>query len=374
MQEGEVLYRSIGDKIKERIEKGIYKEGDKIPSIRDLCKEFNVSNITIRQAISELINDGYLQTRGSKGTYVRRRKRTSSRLIATIFHTSVGNQFVGEIYSGIEKVLSLQDYHSLFLNTEGNVEKEIKYLKELLDRDVDGIIITPVITDYDSPSVDLLRRLLERGLPIVSVDIEVKGLNCDYVETDNLNAGYAAVEYLINKGHRKIGIILGKDVNTIRERFAGYKKALRDYKIDFNMLYVKRYTYHRSYEEAGYVGGLELLNLKDPPTAIFCTVEEMAIGLYKACFEQGLSIPEDISVFGFDNLSFSEFLTPPLTTVHQDKCKIGEEAAKLLISRIDADTSPPKRVLIPYRIIERDSVLDIAAVRQEKIRLDRRGR
>lgn len=354
----EVLYLKIKEDIKKKIEKEIFKEGDRIPSFVNLSKKYKVSVMTIRQAISELVKEGYIETKGSKGTYVKIRKN-DSKLIATIFQTNIKNPFVGEIYSGIEKVLSIENYHILFLNTDGNIEKETRYLKEILGRKVDGVIISPAISDFDSPSVYLFEEFKKKNIPVVFIDIKIEGLDFDYVETDNFSAGYCATKYLIEKGHKKIGIILGVNVNTVRERYAGYLKALKDYNIEFNPLYVKRHTNQSFYEETGYICGLELLNLKEPPTAIFCTSDAMALGLYKVCYKMGLKIPEDVSIMGFDNLSYTEYLTPALTTVNQEKEKMGEEVTKLLLSRIKGDKSPKKEIILNFEIIERESVKEL---------------
>ncbi|MCD6222032.1 GntR family transcriptional regulator [bacterium] len=352
---GVVLYKKIKEEIKEQIESGRLKENDKIPSIVELSKKYNVSTITIRLAISELVKEGYLETRGSKGTYVKL-KKPDNKLIALFFYEDTHNQFIGPIYSGIEQVLSIEGYHTVFLKTDGNQEKEAKYLQEILEREPEGIIISPASSSVDSPSVYFLRQLKEKNIPIVFIDIKIENFECDYVETDNLQAGYEATKYLIEKGHKKIGIILARDVNTIRERFSGYLQCLKDNSIEFNRIYVKQHTNQKYYEETGYICGLELLNLKDPPTAIFCTCDGIAVGLYKACHEMNLKIPEDISVIGFDNLKFTEYMIPPLTTVSQEKKKMGKYAAKILMSRIKGSDGPVHKILLPHKIIERGSV------------------
>jgi len=355
MRKSIVLYKKIKEEIKEQIDSGKLKEYDRIPSIVELSKKYNVSTITIRLAISELVKEGYLETLGSKGTYVKL-KRANNKLIALFFSEDIKNPFIGEIYFGIEKVLSIEGYHTIFLKTDGNEEKETKYLKGLLEREIEGVIMIPVSSEFNSQSVYFLKRLKEKNIPVVFVDIKVENFECDYVETDNYHAGYEATKYLIEKGHRKIGIILGHDVNTIRERFSGYLQCLKDNKIEFNKLYVKRHTFQKYYEETGYICGLELLNLKNPPTAIFCTCDSIAVGLYKACHEMNLKIPQDISIIGFDNLKFTEYMIPPLTTIHQEKDKMGEYAAKILIERIKGSDLPVQKIFLKHKLIERGSV------------------
>jgi len=355
MEKKIVLYKKIKEEIKEQIESRRLKEYDRIPSIVELSKKYNVSTITIRLAISELIREGYLETQGSKGTYVKL-KRADNKLIALFFSEDIKNPFIGEIYSGIEKVLSNEGYHLIFFKTDGNEEKESRYLRELLEREIEGVILTPTSSKGNSQSVYYLKKLKEKNIPFVFIDIKIENFECDYVETDNYHAGYDATKYLIGKGHRKIGIILGHDVNTIRERFSGYLQCLKDNKIEFNKLYVKQHTFQKYYEETGYICGLELLNLKDPPTAIFCTCDSIGVGLYKACHEMNLKIPQDISIIGFDNLKFTEYMIPPLTTIHQEKEKMGEYAAKILMERIKGSKGPVQKIFLEHKLIERGSV------------------
>lgn len=355
----EVLYIKVKDDIKKKIEKGTFKEGDRIPPFVDLAKEYNVSLITIRQAISQLVNEGYVETKGRSGTYVKRKDKIRSKVVAILSHSDLRNPFIGEIYSGISRVLCGEGYHTLFYNynTENAVDKS-SYLKDLLKK-IDGLILIPADPETTSRLNSILNEFKEKNIPIILVDTKIEGLDFDYIETDNFNAAYKATKYLIEKGHREIGIILGIRVNTIEERYQGYLKALEDHNIEPNILYVKWHSYQKYYEETGYICGLELLNLKKPPTAIFCTSDAMATGLYKACSEMGLNIPDDISVIGFDNLRLTEYLLPPLTTVHQEKEKMGEEAAKILLARINGDTSPPKQLTLDFHILERNSVKDI---------------
>ncbi len=351
------LYKKVKEEIKEKIEKGEIKPGEKILSFIKLAEYYDVSLITIRQAISELVNEGYLETNGRNGTYVKDIRNNKTKTIVLIFQDIWKNPFINEIYSGIQKVLSVENYHTIFFNTESNIEKEIKILKEIEEKIVDGIIISPCISDKDSPSGYLIKRLKEKGIGVVFIDIRIEGIESDYVATDNFKGGYIATEYLIKLGHKKIGIIsVDMKINTVRERFEGYKKALNDYGIEFNKLFVKfSSSVHRSYEEIGYLSGLELLNLSEAPTAIFCMSDVIAIGVYKACFDMGLKIPEDISIIGYDNLKLSEYLHPSLSTIHQQKLEMGTEVAKILLKRIKGEQVEVKEIILQPELIERDS-------------------
>ncbi|MCX8082372.1 MAG: GntR family transcriptional regulator [bacterium] len=351
----EVLYKKIKEEIKDNIRKGILKPGERIPSIIQLSHQFKVSTITIKQAVQELVKEGYLRTQGSKGTFINS-LRHNTRLIGVVLYSSPGeNIFLGEIFSGIEKEASINDYHILLFNTDCNTEKEIRYLREIYERNVEGLIYAPFTSE--TPSVPILNEFRKHHIPVVLLDINVNNFDGDHVGINNVSGGFDATEYLIKKGHTKIGIFLGRqDISNMRDRYNGYLKALKNYGIEHNRLYVKMHTYQKFYEEMGYTCGLEILNLKDPPTAIFCTSDAMAVGLYKICSEMNIRIPEDISIVGFDNLIISDYLMPPLTTINPGKKKMGEEAVKLLMDRIKGHSSNTQNKILPHVLIERGSV------------------
>lgn len=370
------FYKQIKEDILKKIEKGEYKVGDKIPSIFELSKIYNVSNIVVRQALGELMNEGYLEGIPGKGTFVKEKKeeiKKDEKLIGLIFTEMVGNPFFAEIFTGIEGILSLYGYHMIVSVSYNIVEKEKRFLKEYMERGVRGIIVTPTEVNRTSFDNEIYYELQKKDIPFVFVDRKIEGIKCDYISSDNIEGGYKATKYLISLGHRRIGIILGISANTVRDRLEGYKKALSEHNIEFDPLLVRRSFAELQYEESGYTNTMDLMHLKNPPTAIFACNEAIAIGIYKACFELGLNIPDDLSVIGFDNLSFTSSLNPPLTTINQKKREMGEEAAKILLSRINGDKSEPKEIIFKTELIERKSCKNLLKKerRHEKIEIDK---
>jgi len=354
-EKSEPLYKQIKKDILYQIENNELKKGEKIPSMVELSKHFEVSLITIKQAISELVNEGYLETRGSKGTYVKDKRKERSKEVGIIFPALAVNPFFNEIYSSIENILKVNDFSFYVYNTDYNIEREIRYLKELKEKKVGGIIFCPCYSGSDSPSVYLLSEFLEREIPVIFLDIKIEGIKIDYVRSDNFRGGYEATKYLIELGHKRIGFILSREVNTTSDRIKGYRKALEEYGMKYDDLLIKKFNVRGNYEEIGYSGTLELMNLKNPPTAIITSTDTIAIGIYKACHELRLKIPDDVSVIGYDNLSLSQYLIPALTTVDQRKYELGVETAKLLLRRVNGDKEPYKDVILKPILLKRES-------------------
>ncbi|HOK55946.1 MAG TPA: GntR family transcriptional regulator [bacterium] len=370
------FYKQIKEEILKKIEKGEYKVGDKIPSISELSKIYNVSNIVVRQALGELVKEGYLEGIPGKGTFVKEKReeiKRDEKLVGLIFTEMVGNPFFAEIFTGIESVLSSYGYHMVISVSYNIVEREKRFLKEYMERGVRGIIITPTEVNRTVIDNEIFSELQRQNIPVIFVDRKIEGIDFDYISSDNVEGGYIATKYLISLGHKRIGIILGINANTVRDRLEGYKKALQEYDIIFDPLLVRRSFAELQYEEAGYNNTMDLLHLKEPPTAIFACNEAIAIGIYRACFELGLNIPDDLSVIGYDNLPFTSSLNPPLTTINQKKREMGEEAARILISRINGDKSGPKKIIFKTELIERNSCKQLKEEEQnEKVRVKKK--
>jgi DNA-binding LacI/PurR family transcriptional regulator len=371
------FYRQIKEDILKKIEEGEYKVGDKIPSIFELSKIYNVSSIVVRQALGELIKKGYLEGVPGKGTFVKEKKeeeiKRDEKLIGLIFTEMVGNPFFAEIFTGIENILSIYGYHMIISISYNMIDREKKFLKEYMEKGVKGIIITPTEVNRTTFDNEIFFEFQRQNIPVVFVDRKIEGIDFDYISSDNFEGGYNATKYLISLGHRRIGIILGINANTVRDRLEGYKKALKEHNIDFDPILVKRSFAELQYEESGYTNTMDLLHLKEPPTAIFACNEAIAIGIYKACFELGLNIPDNLSVIGYDNLSFTASLNPPLTTINQKKREMGEEAAKMLLSRINGDKREPQKIIFKTELIERNSCKKLDKINEGvKINKERR--
>jgi LacI family transcriptional regulator len=165
------------------------------------------------------------------------------------------------------------------------------------------------------------------------VDRKAKGIEADAVLSDNIGGAYLATKHLIERGHKRIGIVLGiPGATTTEERLLGYRQALEETGLPFTEDLVVWGGYRM---EGGRKACAKLLSLSDPPTAIFSTNNLMTVGVLQELSHRGIKIPEEVAVVGFDDLEWAEIVHPPLTVVAQRPYEIGYQAFKILLERLN---------------------------------------
>ncbi len=271
--------------------------------------------------------------------------------IVAVIVTDISNLFSAQLIQGIEDFFYSKNYSVIVCNTEGNYEKEKRYLEDLKEKNIQGII------SYRSPDLDnnIVDDIINSDIHFVLLDNYY--VNDNYYKTyfDNEEGAFLATEYLINHNHKKIGYITKSTKYAyLNARLNGYKKALEKYKLDYNenLVYFldnKDYTS----KDLGYFGTKYLIS--QGITSIFCCDDEVAVGTYKAIEEAGLKIPYDISVVGFDNSIISELLTPSLATIDQPAREIGYKSANMLFNII-TNNDIDNEIIIKPKLIENQSV------------------
>lgn len=240
------------------------------------------------------------------------------------------NPYFASIARCIEKLGFDEKYTVIVCNTDEDQEKEILHLNQLISRGVDGIIIAPV-----QESKNHIADLIENKTPIVLIDRIFDDLKVNSVITNNAESVMKAMTHLVKLGHKKIAFLKGQEnIYTIKNRLAGYYKALQENKLKKN----DNYVVGKGFEfEDGYTATRELLKLPNLPTAIISSGGDLVtVGAIKAIMEKGLRIPEDISLIAFFDSSYSQFLSTPLTTISHSRNVIGEKAFHLLLSQIES--------------------------------------
>lgn len=263
---------------------------------------------------------------------------------------SFENIFFTSIVSNIENGLLQEGYSTIVCDYKEDLLLEAEKLNFLLNKMVDGLIIMP-LTDCD----ELINGIIAKDIPVVLIDRFINNVNCDVVLVDNLNASYNAVEQLIVRGHKRIGIIVGpEDVYTAQERLKGYIRVHEDYGREVITELIKYGDYQM---QSGYELFQELMRVNPRPTAIYVTNYEMTLGAIIAINETNLKIPEDVSVIGFDNLALARIVKPSLSIVVQPMQQIGEVAADVLLRRLKGDLSGfPSVFRLKTELLIRDSV------------------
>ncbi len=307
-------------------------------TIKDVARHAGLSIATISKYINggnvldenRLLIDQAVAELGFKVNSMARGLKTSRTMTVGVLIPDLENIFCTSIVSNVENVLQEHGYSTLICDYRQDPKMERKKLDFLVDRQIDGLLMMPL-----GGCAEALEQLRVRNIPVVLIDRPVKGVSCDTVLVDNLNASYGAVEQLIIQGHRRIGIISGPgDIHTAEERLSGYLRVHGDYNIPVEEVLIRHGEYTT---EGGYRQTMALLDMKPAPTAIFVTNYEMTLGAMMAINEQSMRMPEDLSFIGFDNQAMAQILKPPLSIVVQPIRLIGETAAHTLLRRMKGD-------------------------------------
>ena len=272
--------------------------------------------------------------------------RQETQTLALIVPDNV-NPFFAELARGIEDHGFAAGYNVILCNSDRNTSKELAYLDMLISKRVDGIIYMTMSTQ-----IDQLQPLLDNRIPLVTFDRDYEGI--DTVLLDNEQGGYDATRHLIDLGHRHIACIGGPDAKTrSHERVRGYERAMVEagLVVDERLIQPGAWTY-----ESGQAAARRLLHLPVPPTAIFACNDLMAIGVISALREQGLRVPEDVSVVGFDDIPFGAYFFPPLTTLATPLMEVSQRLCQLLLDRINGQLPPqPQRSIVHGQLVVRGS-------------------
>lgn len=259
------------------------------------------------------------------------------------------DNYIAQILSGITDIALENNYRIMLIPIKTIEGADGCYLNYVRSRLFDGLILIKTKTDDK-----YLTKLADSGFPFVAVNFRKKSDKINYVDSENIVGAENAVDYLISKGHKKIGFVMGTINETnAKDRLRGYKKSLKKNKINFNENYV---IYGDFEKETAFSESMKLLKIKNRPTAIFCSDDYMAIGVIKQIKEQGLSVPKDIAVIGFDDIELCEYTRPSLTTVAQPLYEIGKSSAEVLLRIITKEEKPPVRKNLKTKIIIRGSV------------------
>lgn len=252
----------------------------------------------------------------------------------------INNAFLMAILMEMEYALKREEYALMVSDCHNDKAKEIEAVDFLLGKGVDGIISVPL-----SRSGRHLQPALARNIPVLLIDrvIPELGSKVDSITIDNETVSYEAVRgQIIEKGHRRIGIITGpKGTYTADKRWSGYDKALKDCGIDTDPALVWRGEY--TTVEGGFKGYNALLAKNPDITAIFATNHYTTMGALMAINEEKRKIPDDISILGFDSMDWLQLVDPPITIVEQPVREIGRMAGEILIRRLRGEDDTPKQ-------------------------------
>lgn len=327
--------------------------------MKDIARELGVSVVTVSKALRNH-EDISLETRGKVLQLMRDmnyRPNLAARALVTGRSQIVGcvvpglmHSFFGEIAKGMTNVFRKKGYGLVLATSEEEPELEQQEIEQLLARHVDALIVAT--TQADRKSID---RIEEQGVPYVLIDRKVAGAKTNFVGVDDQTVGYMATEHLIQVGCRRVAYLLANDLSPSQGRLEGYQQALAKHNLPTCARTVGD-TGDAVVDVAAYATMKDLLAQPQRPDGVFAFNDQFAVSAMKAVLDSGLRIPEDVAFVGCGNIQHADFLRVPLTTVDQNSVAIGEMAAKLALSLIDAkEAEEAKSVMLEPRLLVRES-------------------
>ncbi len=331
-------------------------------TMKDVAKEAGVSLGTVSNVLNSLstvsaenrkkVEEAVKKLRFIPNTAARSLKTNTSRSLGLSI-PNIGNPFYPELARGAEDAAQKAGYSVFLCNNDRSVQKERNYVKVLLEKNVDGIIL--VKPGISREEMDEVRE--KSGLVLVDIGEEVNEAY-DVINVDDSGGTVKAMELLYEYGHTRIAFISGSlESRSSKSRLEAYIQFLEGKKLPVDESLIKKGSYDWY---SGYTCTAEFLRRINKPTAIFASNDLMAIGAMKAIRERGMNIPYDISVIGFDDIDMAALCSPQLTTVRQPKYELGQTSVNLLLKRLNSHgkgmKGPGEHLVLPTEVIYRESV------------------
>lgn len=307
------------------------------------------NNRFVSESVREKVTTAITQLNYAPSALARSLKINQTRTIGMLL-TASSNPFYSEVVRGVERSCYERGYSLVLCNTEGDENRMNRSLETLMQKRVDGLLI--MCTESHIPSAEILNRY--PSIPSVMMDWSPYEAQSDIIQDNSLLGGEMATQHLIARGYTRIACIAGpQDKTPARMRLEGFRRAMRNAGLDVPVDYIVEGDFE-------FQGGLHamntLLSLDTLPEAVFTSNDAMAVGVYCALFQAGLSVPGDIAVIGYDDIELARYMTPPLTTIHQPKDELGELAIDTLLHRLTNPGGNQQMLVLTPELMERGSV------------------
>jgi DNA-binding LacI/PurR family transcriptional regulator len=334
-----VKYLEIYHRIKEQILAGEYRVGDRLPTEKEFAERYEVSVHTVRQAMALFKTEGVIRKVAGSGTFVDAVPGTGGAQVVAAKNIGVivweqTQHIFPKVLRAVERTIFPAGYHNIACNTGKDPQRELEIIERLMDQGIRGFIISPI--SWDRQCLENYRYIQRQNIPLVIINRRAREIRATSVLVNNEAAGYLATCRLLNAGHRRIGHLTSSVMwpELTANRIAGYRRALEEFGVPFD----ERLVVFDS--AAGSVPGLEgareLLSRSGRPTGVFCVNDEHVPGLCEAAAELNISVPEELSVVGFDKcLEVHSRLPFQLDTFEHPSEQVGACAAKELLEQIE---------------------------------------
>lgn len=335
-------YMQLKNEIQSRIFSGQLKPNDQLPSEHELSRMYGMSRQTVRQAIGEMVRDGLLYRIRGKGTFCAPYAEHKPAEIPAvgILTTYISEYIFPSIVRGAEKVLRNKGYRLLLFSTENDKDKERECLDMILQQPLSGLIVEPTKSAEGNPNLSGYLVLESQGIPIIMINERYPELDCPCIKLDDEAGGFKAAAHLIENGHRRIaGFFKTDDLQGVN-RLKGFLRAHREHRLAFDPELIVRYDTAGKFD-VPLKAAARLLQREDRPTAIVCYNDELAVRMLDVIRDAGLSVPEDLSMVGYDDSFLATATEVKLTTLVHPQTRMGEQAAELLVEMIERGGQRP---------------------------------
>jgi LacI family transcriptional regulator len=348
------LYRQLADLLRKEIESGGLKPGDMLPSMDDLAEKYNINKATVRQAIADLMSSGMVFSVPAKGTFVSdpsqhrtaATKRLSIGWISTVGDSGNTGRYHTEIMDAVREHVQALGGHLLVFSAAKMTTSN--FYNAIGEANLDGAVVV------GPPKEDPMKRIILSDLPVVMLDDRLRSRRIDSIMVDNEGGGYQAVEHLASLGHKRFAFVSGPHSwGVCQDRLNGALNALKDAGFDESAATIIESDFT---PDGGRQSARRILGLNPRPTGIFFFNDEMAAGALQTFYElSDIHVPRDMSVVGFDDISWAQLAHPQLTTIHVEKEIMGREAVEHLYRSITDNNHLPTTMIVPTRLVVRKS-------------------
>ncbi|MDY2796551.1 substrate-binding domain-containing protein [[Pasteurella] aerogenes] len=328
-------------------------------TMKDIARIAQVSTSTVSHVInnsrfvSEEIRQKVLgvveQLNYTPSALARSLKVKETKTIGMLVTTS-DNPFFAEVVACVERYCSQHQYNLILCNTEDDEKRLTKNLQILLQKQVDGLLLMCTESRLNAKPLNL-------SVPTVVMDWWPNELRADRIHENAFLGGYLATKTLIEHQHKEIAIITGNLQKRLAyDRLLGYQKAMAEHQLPIQEDWIVQSQFSF---QGGAIGMETLLQLKSRPSAVFACSDSIAVGAYQVAWRQGLRIPQDISIIGYDDIALARYLSPPLSTIHQPKDELAKQAVIRLLQRIKNPQENDRTFILEPQLILRESIRDL---------------
>ena len=342
---------AVTDYLNDYIRENALENGARLPTENELMERTGVSRVTLRRALANMQEERLIYSIQGSGYYVGELRACRTDTIPLVISYDQENSKILNVVHGAQDYLNHRNCKLEVHISRRDPQTEREMITQLYDDGHRCIIVFPVSSE---DNVDFYFQMIQKGINFVFIDRRPQSVKCcNFVRADNNTGGYLATKHLIEQGHRNI-VVFGLEpltrTSATFERFFGYQMAMRQFGLPLPAQQYFYAPYRRLTEEVQ-----KILRPENKITAVFAINDHAAVDIATHAINQGLSVPEDLAVIGFDNLDITSIFTPNLSTIDQPFTQLGEKAAELAYKHITNALDGYMQLMLPIRLIVRES-------------------